>query len=241
MRSITYIYHSSFLLKFPEYNILFDFPKETHIPSRGIDTLLNSLDKKPLFIFFSHSHEDHFNPNIEKIIRPVVDNYKIIISYDIYSNYTFDEKENIYVLEPEEETYIEDIKVITYESNDMGNAYLLFIDSFKLYYGGDLAEWIWTDTREEEKKFIEEYFNDILKELKEQKIDIGFSNFDPRLKNFAGGLKFLTTVKPKYFVPMHTFGKYEHFRELEKILNNINTKVFLYSNIGETFVIKNDD
>ncbi len=63
---ITYIYHSSFFVEFPKFNFLFDLPNEAHLPKEGIEVLHRCINKKPLLVFFSHSHADHFNENIEK-------------------------------------------------------------------------------------------------------------------------------------------------------------------------------
>ena len=52
---VTYIGHSGFLAEFSHCYCLFDY-YEGNIPV---------LDKgKPLFIFVSHRHQDHFNPGI---------------------------------------------------------------------------------------------------------------------------------------------------------------------------------
>ena len=230
---ITYIYHSSFFVEFPECNFLFDLPHGDHLPKLGIDVLRKSFNSNPLFVFFSHSHDDHFNPDIEDIITPFTSEYKFIISYDIYADYASRFGNNTYILEPEDEVNIDNIKIRAYESNDLGNAYFISFKGINIYYGGDLAEWIWPDTKNEEKEFIQNYFEEILKELRLQKIHIGFSNMDPRLKNFGGGIKFLQMVQPDLFIPMHTFGRYDHLIKLKQIDMPLDKEIFIYSKIGD--------
>ena len=64
---VTYIGHSGFLLETEEINFLFDY-YEGEIPI---------LEKeKPLVVFVSHSHHDHYNPEIFALLA-VYQNIKI--------------------------------------------------------------------------------------------------------------------------------------------------------------------
>lgn len=72
-------------------------------------------------------------------------------------------------MEPEDEIDIDGIDVKSFESNDLGNSYLISFNGIKIYFGGDLAEWIWPDMREKEREFVINYFKEILNELKGEK------------------------------------------------------------------------
>ncbi len=137
-----------------------------------------------------------------------------------------------------EEYEIRDMKIKTFESNDEGNAYLINLNGIKIYFGGDLAEWVWPGMKENEIKFTINYFEEILDELRDEDIFIGFSNMDPRLKNFGGGIKFLKKVRPTYFVPMHTFGQYKHLNKLIPVRDETRTNIFIYSKIGDKLKIE---
>ena len=52
---ITYIHHSCFLAELPRYNLLFDY-YTGELPETGMD--------KPMAVFASHRHWDHFSPDI---------------------------------------------------------------------------------------------------------------------------------------------------------------------------------
>ena len=57
---ITHLYHSGCLVELKQHLLLFDYYKgELHLNQ-----------KKPLYIFVSHSHKDHFNQNILEINHP---------------------------------------------------------------------------------------------------------------------------------------------------------------------------
>lgn len=58
---ITYIGHSGFLAEFSHCCCLFDY-YQGEIPATDED--------KPLFVFVSHRHQDHFNPEIFHITGP---------------------------------------------------------------------------------------------------------------------------------------------------------------------------
>ena len=55
--SITFLSHSGFLLELPTLAMLFDFQGGT----------LPKLPEKPLLVFASHRHEDHFTPDIFRL------------------------------------------------------------------------------------------------------------------------------------------------------------------------------
>lgn len=235
---IQYIYHNCFYLTIDNKGFLFDIPSSGHLPKDAQTLLDNIIDhSKELNVFFSHSHEDHFNIEIVPKITDLKPRSNIFISYDIYSLNPSLFKNNTHVLEPEEEYEFEEFKIKTFESNDLGNAYLINFRDKKIYFGGDLAEWIWPEAKEEEKKAVQEYFQEILYELKNEQIYIGFSNMDPRLKHFGGTFKFIEIVQPEYFIPMHSFGIYRHLKKLSDIKDKTLTKFFIYSGIGENFNI----
>ena len=58
MTKITYIGHSGFLAETEKHLLLFDYYK---------GSLPDLPEEKPLYVFVSHRHEDHFNPEIFKL------------------------------------------------------------------------------------------------------------------------------------------------------------------------------
>ena len=65
---IYYIYHSGFAIETETHFLVFDYYKE---PSPSKENLLfpsllskENIKSKKVFIFCSHSHGDHFNPEI---------------------------------------------------------------------------------------------------------------------------------------------------------------------------------
>ncbi len=71
---VTYIHHSSFMVEMEETVLLFDyFEGEVPLPESG----------KPVFIFASHRHGDHFSKNIFKLVRSGLEVY-YVLSDDIW-------------------------------------------------------------------------------------------------------------------------------------------------------------
>lgn len=71
---VTYIYNSGFLVELDKHILLFDYYQGTIPP-------LNQ--NKPLYVFVSHFHHDHYNPAIYQINHPkityIIDRKTIIL------------------------------------------------------------------------------------------------------------------------------------------------------------------
>ena len=63
--TITYIYHSCYLIEFGEFSVIFDYYKDTVRDDGSAwvnDYLLGK--EEDLYVLCTHSHSDHFNPEI---------------------------------------------------------------------------------------------------------------------------------------------------------------------------------
>lgn len=58
---ITYIFHSGFLVETATCLLVFDYWLD---PSYVIPRILRPDQSKPIYVFVSHFHEDHFTPGI---------------------------------------------------------------------------------------------------------------------------------------------------------------------------------
>jgi L-ascorbate metabolism protein UlaG (beta-lactamase superfamily) len=108
---------------------------------------------------------------------------------------------------PDQSYHINDLEIQTFRSNDQGVAFLICCDGLNIYFGGDLANWDWDNLTIQEHRFLVDYFAEVLTKINQRPVQIAFSNTDPRLKNWAGAAQFIDTIKPNFFVPMHTFGE----------------------------------
>ena len=78
--TLTYIFHSGFVLETEQSILVFDYWLD---PSGVMDSVLRS--EKPMYVFSSHFHEDHFTNEIFewKKQKP---NITYILSKDIYKH-----------------------------------------------------------------------------------------------------------------------------------------------------------
>ena len=106
---VTFIEHSGFSVEMSETVLLFDYYKGT-IPKFPTN--------KRIFVFASHGHGDHYNPEIWKLKDRYPD-ITYILSDDIQT------KEDAVMMGPHEKKEIRGIHIETLKSNDMGVAFLV--------------------------------------------------------------------------------------------------------------------
>ena len=233
---ITYCYHSCFLLEIGGKTFLFDYA------GRGIskklkENIKSRIKSKELYIFFSHSHGDHFSSEVTEFLHLPEESY-CIISNDISPaslRRSENEKNQAFItqVEPDRKYEVDDLKVRSFLSNDEGVAYLIDVDGKKIYFGGDLAKWNWPEWDQKKVKEHVDIFEDALTRLEKENIHVGFSNMDERLPSWAGPVEFIERVKPKYFVPIHTFGNEEWIDDLLKKKPEGTKKIFNYEKPGD--------
>ena len=195
---ITYIYHSCFLIETDNCYYLFDYEKGC----------LPKLDvTKPIFVLSSHGHPDHYNPEIFSLLDSLgMKTVHAILSDDIVC------PANVNALQvvPGKEYHLcLDQKLTTFQSTDLGVAFLIEDDQKLIYHAGDLNDWVW---EEESDSYNEQMTKDYRKQitllsqkLNHRKIDVAFIVLDPRQeKDYDRGLcYFLEHIPVKQVYPMH--------------------------------------
>ena len=196
---IDYLGHSGFLVETDSALLLFD-------DSRGD---LSPLDRKPgdkpLFVFVSHAHGDHFNPKIFALAegtRPV----KYILSFDLRGNGAVREGADILFADADAAYEIDGLGTVrTLLSTDEGVAFLIITQNETVFHAGDLNWWDWPGEDPEWLAEQETVFQREIGKLAGQRIDAAFVVLDDRLEeNYAKGLSwFLSVCRPSYVLPMH--------------------------------------
>ena len=195
--NITYINHSGFLVETSKCYYLFDYFKG-NLPELKAD--------KPILVFSSHAHGDHYNPEI-------FDQLKALGMQQVIAVLSKDIPEKKY---PEKITCIKvtfhqsyelpfDTHLETLLSTDEGVAFLLTCPEGILYHAGDLNDWVWEEETEQYNKQMTGSYRHEVDLLKGRNVDIAFIPLDPRQeKDYARGiLYFLTKVDVKKIYPMH--------------------------------------
>ncbi len=168
---IRYLAHSGFMLEGSYCNLLFDFVNG-NLPVESTS--------KPLYVFVSHRHADHFSKRIfslgaERIFLDLKEN-----EYHSYPFFSF----------------------CTYPSTDEGVCFAVRFEDKLIYYAGDNGDWYW----DEEEKWRDLKHVSILREIGH--VDIAIAPADPRLpdpcRTFS---EIIDIMDPDLIIPMHMWGK----------------------------------
>lgn len=197
---ITSTGHSGFTLESETHMLIFDF-SEGHLPNLAM--------KKKLYVFVSHSHEDHYNPEIFTLCREHP-NVKYVISSDIPDSEIKSHGVSEYIrVEPGMDFMLESrfrLKVLP--STDLGVAYLAGCMGRNIFHAGDLNLWLWRGMSESEVYGMTSRFREYTSALKNFRIDTAFLPLDTRqgMYSFLGFDYYMKHYRIKHAIPMHFFG-----------------------------------
>lgn len=221
---VTYIYHSGFLVETDPAVFLFDYYKG-ELPAFPAE--------KPLIVFASHKHPDHFDFKIFDLqTHPGGVTY--VFGNDIKLNENYLQRhgvnpavrEKIHRMPSHTELTLplkagtgdkpESVTIHTLKSTDAGAAFYVKAGDVRIYHGGDLNWWHWEGeskafNRQQECVYKEEI--NYLKKLLEgnAELDAAFVPLDPRLKDaYCLGMDyFLSHIPVKEVFPMHMWDDYD--------------------------------
>ena len=204
---ITYIKHSAFLAEWEDLACLFDYA--------GGELPEISPEKK-LCIFASHSHSDHFTPEIFTRFASHP-KHTFILSDDIRTVPANAGKLPIVRTGADCRRIFPGgsmgaVNVSTVGSTDCGVAFVVNYAGKTVYHAGDLHWWAWPDdTAEEERDMKNRFFAEIAK-LSGVRLDAAFLPLDPRLgANYWMGFDaMMRTADIQKAFPMHMWEQYEY-------------------------------
>ena len=228
--TIDYLGHSGFFVETEEVMMLFDY-------YRGDISFIGSRPaEKPLYVFVSHSHSDHFNPDIFSL-KDIHDRTEYILSFDIMGHPAVPQNGGFRYLDADETYEVDGLGTVqTLLSTDEGIAFLITAYGETVFHAGDLNWWDWPGEDPEWLAAQENVFSREIRKIAGKPIDIAFVVLDDRLeKNFAKGMElFVSTCHPRYVLPMHFWkdrSVVERFREL---LSAYDTETILLDTAKET-------
>ena len=213
---LTYLFHSGFVVESERALLVFDYWMD---PKGVMDSVLQS--DKPLYVFSSHFHEDHFSRDIFewRTRRP---NVTYLLSKDILRHRRAD-REEADVWLAKGGTWSDDLlSVHALGSTDSGVSWIVEVEGKCLFHAGDLNNWYARflsditpgdiihsvemgediDPVAHEKQFLGE-----LKDIRKvsDHFDVAFFPVDGRIGNgyTLGGRQFIDRFQVGLFVPMH--------------------------------------
>lgn len=239
---VTYIAHSGFYVDTGDAGFLFDYYKGK-LPDVEAD--------KPLIVFVSHHHPDHYNPVIFRLAEKYP-NVRYVVSKDVYLRPVFREyrekgielTDRITVCRRNSEAEFQlpngrELSITTLTSTDEGVAYLLAYGDRIIYHAGDLNRWVWKEESKAYNNNMESAYRRELEKLRGRSIDVAFVPLDPRQREEAfGGLElFLEYTDSRIVFPMHFWTKYKIIRRFCEAHPEYADRIAGIERRGQTFEV----
>lgn len=204
----TFLDHSGFLVELEDVCLLFDWWKGSLPP----------LPSKPLAVFASHRHEDHFSPAIFSLAdgtRPI----RFLLGRDIRPTEKnrarwglTDETASLcrFLGGNERVEVFPGVTVETLPSTDEGVAFVVSACGCTVYHAGDLHWWHWEGEDKAWNRNMEVNFKRFLQPLAGRHIHLAMVPLDPRLEGASDwGLQyFLELTDTQTVLPMHQWGNF---------------------------------
>lgn len=218
---VTYLGHSGFAVELTHMTLLFDY-YTGKMPEWAKD--------KPLLVFASHSHPDHFNPRILKLAKEYPQ-----IHYFLGNDIRLGEKwlaargidasvkEKVTKLSGGKEIVYEEggscVRIQTLHSTDAGVAFVVEAEGKYIYHAGDLNWWHWIGEPDADNEAMGAAYRKEIDSIAGQHFDLAFVPLDPRQEAcFSWGMNyFLQKTDSPVVFPMHMWGKYETVAQYKRL------------------------
>ena len=249
--TLTYIFHSGFALETEHCILVFDCWMD---PAHVMDRLLQS--DKPMYVFVSHFHEDHFNHEIFSWRNKKAD-ITYILSKDIYKHRRANKEEADVWLAKGGRWEDERLQVWATGSTDSGVSWIIEVEGRLVFHAGDLNNWYARfltddyqggmihsdefdadiDPAREEKRYLGE-----LKDIRKltDHFDLVMFPIDGRIGNgyTRGGRQFIDQFNVGLFVPMHFVASgYESAWRMQEFTDAKGIAFWKIGEVGETIPI----
>lgn len=199
---VRYIHHSGFLVETDRFYYLFDYAK-------GLLPEMNA--EKPVFVLSSHGHADHYNPEVFSLLSAAgMRHIRVVLSEEIVAPA---KRDCLHVSPGREYDLGPRQRLTTFQSTDLGVAFLIEDQGALIYHAGDLNDWVWEEESSScNEKMTADYRRQIgflAEKLNGREVDAAFVVLDPRQgKDYDRGLcYFLKNIPAKQVFPMHYWEK----------------------------------
>lgn len=207
---VVYIHHSGFYVETDQAGLLFDY-FEGSLPRIPED--------RPLYVFASHRHPDHFS----RVIFDLADGTRdvtFILSSDIWKRRVPEElKERVVFMGPDEKREIGAVTVETFRSTDEGVAFWCTLGGKQIYHAGDLNHWYWEGEEEQWNRNMTEAYRKEMEKMAGRTADAAFLPLDPRLEQwfYLGIDDFMKKADARVIFPMHFWKQYDVTEKLRSL------------------------
>lgn len=223
---ITYIGHSGFAAETEKAALIFDY-YTGDIPAFDPDV--------PLYVFVSHRHRDHFNPDIFSLRgRPGGVTY--ILSRDVGS---CGGVEDIIRVRHGESLDAGPLHIETLKSTDEGVAFIVTLGGKTIYHAGDLNRWVWREESREYNIRMAAKYTKQMDIIRGRHFDIAFVPLDPRQEEDREGglLEFCAACRAEHIFPMHMWDDYSVIPAFKAAHPELASGIADITHPGQTFEI----
>ena len=227
MLRVTFIHHSAFMVETDQRTLVFDYFPAKEFPEyefHGKKPVFSA--GKPIYVFASHSHRDHFSREVltwglerEDITYVFSRDIKVSRFSLVKDGIDPAIRKRIRFMTPVSDLELDGMQIHTLRSTEVGVAFYIECDGYHIYHAGDLNEW--NVSGQGGSLFTEIYTGGYEKEiryLKDRHIDLAFVVLDPRLqKGYMKGMDyFLNHVQADLVFPMHCFEQFDLIEKYKK-------------------------
>ena len=210
--TITFLYHSSFLVELETCTLLFDW--------YGGET--PEIDwSKPLYVFASHHHGDHYSPEIFSAFG--MENIWYILGSCIHLSARRKaalgiDDSHVFRLGGGRTLDLNGLHITTLTSTDEGVAFLIEAEGKTIYHAGDLHWWHWEGEPGTWNRDMERDFKQEIAKLAGKTIDAAFLVLDPRQEGdyWLGFDWTMRTADIRHAFPMHSWEDFGIVKQLKR-------------------------
>lgn len=191
-----YLFHSGVAVETAERLLVFDYWKDGALAG-GVPALARRTGK-PLTVFVSHSHHDHFQPAVFDWAA-ALPSVTYVLSDDVPA------RPGCHTMGPGQTLELPGMTVSTLRSTDQGVAFVVRCEGLALYHGGDLHWWHWNGEPEADNAAMGRAYRAEIDRLAGLHLDAAFVPVDGRQEDaaFLGIDYFARTVDCPRLVPIH--------------------------------------
>lgn len=209
---VTFLYHSAFLVELEGCSLLFDW----------YGGQAPVFDKsKPLYVFNSHHHGDHYSPEIFSLLG--MDNVWYVLSTCIRLSAKRRAAlgiagDHVFRVSANQSLDLPGLRVTTYRSTDEGVAFLVEGEGKTIFHAGDLQWWHWEEEPKAWNQAMERDFKQEAEKLRGKAVDLAFLVLDPRQEeSFWWGFDWwMRTMEVKTAFPMHSWESFWVTQKLKR-------------------------
>ena len=239
---VYHLFHSGTAVRVKDKLFIFDYFKDEPQRERAV---ASSLEKgvvreesfkniNEAYVFVSHSHHDHYNQVIFEWEK-YCDQINYILAAEVELKSDLKNKDNLYLMEKDEELKLGNVEISSYGSTDEGVSFLVELEDLSIFHAGDLNWWKWKKFSAKVQKREEREYKREVDKLTGKQLDIAFVPVDPRLEEhfYLAGDYFITEIRPSLFVPIHFGDNYDVTKFFRDRFNSNQTRVAEINEPGE--------